>query len=341
MPPPYRSQIFDHGGLVAAMFDALGRGEVMDRATRHQPATRMVPTGAAVIAMVLNGLGFVNQPRDVVPRLFQDTPLARLLAPWLSEAPQRKDEARGHALETLSADDVTARYRLMAATAAERRGRASRVAHLESTSCHVEGHDHSGAEPAAPVVPRRRGESRAQRPARNHVRLALIIEHHAGSPVLRNPRRGNRREVQACGIAACPPPMAASRHAGCASTPRHPHAQQTGHKPWRKPGDPEVLTGKTLCRTTLACEAEAPPALATLAPRLRAPCLHQATLRPLPRDAKRGRPGPGAFPAQGIAIIAGALASSMAAPQPLGAPASCCMLATHERDTTPCPPQEL
>ena len=60
MPHPYRSQILDHLGLVAAMFDELGIGEVIDRATRHQPETRIVTTGEAVNAMVLNGLGFVN-----------------------------------------------------------------------------------------------------------------------------------------------------------------------------------------------------------------------------------------------------------------------------------------
>ena len=66
MPPPYRSQIFDHRGLVAAIFDELGIGEVIDRAPRHQPDTRIVTTGDAVKAMVLNGLGFVNQPLYVV-----------------------------------------------------------------------------------------------------------------------------------------------------------------------------------------------------------------------------------------------------------------------------------
>ena len=54
MPHPYRSQILDHLGLVAGMFDELGIGEVIDRATRHQPETRIVTTGDAVKAMVLN-----------------------------------------------------------------------------------------------------------------------------------------------------------------------------------------------------------------------------------------------------------------------------------------------
>ena len=140
MPHPYRSHILAHRGLVAAMVDALGMGEVIDRATRHQPETRIVTTGDAVTAMVLNGLGFVNQQLSLVPRLFQDKPLSRLLAPLLIEAHQLNDDALGRALDTLDAAAVTARYRLMAATAAERLGLASRFAHLDRTSVHVDGH---------------------------------------------------------------------------------------------------------------------------------------------------------------------------------------------------------
>jgi transposase len=181
------------------MFDALGIGEVIDRVTRHQPETRMVTTGDAVKAMVLNGLGFVNHQLYVVPRFFQDKPLSRLLAPWRIEAHPLTDDTLGRAWDTLYTDDVTALYSLMAATAAERLGLASRFAHLDSTSFHVDGHDNSGEEPAAEVVHSTRGSSRDHRPDLNHVRLELIIEHHAGIPVLMQPLSGNSRAVKACG----------------------------------------------------------------------------------------------------------------------------------------------
>ena len=97
MPPPDRSQLLDHVGLVAGRFDALGMGEVMDRATRHQPDTRIVTTGDAVPAMGLNGLGCVNPPRALVSRVFQDKPPSRLLAPWWIDATPLHDEALGRA----------------------------------------------------------------------------------------------------------------------------------------------------------------------------------------------------------------------------------------------------
>jgi hypothetical protein len=58
--PMYRSQVLDHLGLVAGMFDELGIGEVLDQATKQNPEMRDLTVGEAVKAMVLNGLGFVN-----------------------------------------------------------------------------------------------------------------------------------------------------------------------------------------------------------------------------------------------------------------------------------------
>jgi transposase len=91
MPPPYRSQILDHLGLVAGMFDELGIAAVIDQATQHNPETRLVTVGHAVKAMVLNGLGFVNQQLSRVPRFFHHKPTHRLMAPGI-EAKHLNDD---------------------------------------------------------------------------------------------------------------------------------------------------------------------------------------------------------------------------------------------------------
>jgi transposase len=80
-PPPYRTKVLDHLGLVAGMFDALGIAEVRDQATQQTPERRLVTAGHAVTAMGLNGLGFVTQPLDLVPHFFQNQPTSRLIAP--------------------------------------------------------------------------------------------------------------------------------------------------------------------------------------------------------------------------------------------------------------------
>ena len=119
------------------------------------------------------------------------------------------------------------------------------------------------------------------------------------------------------------------------SAHRQPRAQQTVDKPLRTQGAKDVNACKQRCRTPCAGEADAPQALATFAQGWQATCLQQVALRPTPRDDTRGRPGQGAFPAQVIDMIEGALASSIAAHQPLVNQQSGFMLATHALDNTP------
>jgi transposase len=155
-PAPYRSQVLDHLGLVAGMFDELGIGEVIDQATHHNPERRDLTVGEVVKAMVLNGLGFINQALYLVPRFFQNKPTYRLVSPRIAPEPLN-DDALGRALETLYAYGVTELYSLIAATAAERLGLAPRFGHLDSTSFHVDGRYNSAEEPEAQVVHITRG----------------------------------------------------------------------------------------------------------------------------------------------------------------------------------------
>ena len=79
-PQPYRTQVLDHLGLVAGMFEELGITEVIDQATQQDPEMRIVTAGHAVKAMVLNGLGFINHQLYLVPHFFQNKPISRLIA---------------------------------------------------------------------------------------------------------------------------------------------------------------------------------------------------------------------------------------------------------------------
>ncbi|HZC00045.1 MAG TPA: IS1634 family transposase, partial [Gammaproteobacteria bacterium] len=193
--PPYRSQVLDHLGLVAGMFDELGIGDVLDQATHQNPEMRDLTVGEAVKAMVLNGLGFINQALYLVPRFFQNKPTSRLIAPRVTPA-QLNDDALGRTLDTIYAAGVTPLYSLIAATAAERLGLAPRFAHLDSTSFHVDGRYNSDEEPEDKVVHITRGYSRDHRPDLNQVMLELIVEHQAGIPILMQPLSGNSSDAQ-------------------------------------------------------------------------------------------------------------------------------------------------
>lgn len=193
--PSYQSQVLDHLGLVAGMFDELGIAEISDHATQQDPEMRLVTAGHAVKAMVLNGLGFVNQQLYLVPHFFHNKPTARLIAPAIT-ASQLNDDTLGRALDTLYAYGVTELYSLLAATAAERLGLTPRFAHLESTSFHVDGRYNSDAAPDEQVIHITRGYSRDHRPDLNQVMLELIVEHQAGLPILMQPLSGHSRDAQ-------------------------------------------------------------------------------------------------------------------------------------------------
>jgi transposase len=96
---------------------------------------------------------------------------------------------------------VTELYRLLAATAAERLGRAPRVVHLDTTRVPVDGRYNSDEAPEEPVVPITRGYSRDHRPDVNQVMLELMVEHQAGIPLLMQPLSGNSSDTQGFGEA--------------------------------------------------------------------------------------------------------------------------------------------
>ena len=196
--PTYRSQVLDHLGLVAGMFDELGIGDVIDQATQQNPEMRDLTVGEAVKAMVLNGLGFINQALYLVPRFFQNKPTYRLISPRVAPE-QLNDDALGRALDTLYDYGVTELYSLIAATAAKRLGLSPTYMHLDSTSFHVDGRYNSDEPPAEQVVHITKGYSRDHRPDLNQVMLELIVEHQAGIPVLMKPLSGNSSDPQAFG----------------------------------------------------------------------------------------------------------------------------------------------
>ena len=175
------------------MLEELGITEVIDKATQQDPAMRIVTAGHAVKALVLNGLGFINHQLYLVPHFFQHKPLSRLIAPGM-QASHLNDDTLGRALDTLYETGVTALYRLIAATAARRLGLTPTFSHLDTTSFHVDGRYNRDEPPDEQVVHITPGSSRDHRPDLKQVMLALVVEHQAGIPVLRQPRSGNSHD---------------------------------------------------------------------------------------------------------------------------------------------------
>ena len=98
MEQTYRSQMLDQLGLVAGMFDELGIGDVVDKATQQHPEMPDFTVGEAVQALELKGLRCINQALYLVPKFFHQKPTYRLISPRVAEDP----EAINAALERCS-----------------------------------------------------------------------------------------------------------------------------------------------------------------------------------------------------------------------------------------------
>jgi transposase len=190
MPAAYQSQILDHLGLVAAMFAELGIGDIIDQAIVQDTSKRQVSVGQAVKAMVLNGLGFVNQRLYLVARFFDNKPLERLIGAGV-EATHLNDDVLGRALDALYDVGVTPLYTLMATEACARLGLVPSSVHLDTTSFHVDGRYNSAEPPEETVIHIPQGYSRDHRPDLNQVMLELMVEHQAGIPLWMTPLSGN------------------------------------------------------------------------------------------------------------------------------------------------------
>jgi transposase len=117
----YKSETLEHLGLVAAMFDELGIGELVDELVPQDLSQRRVSVGQALKAMVLNGLGFANRRLYLMPEFFRNKPTERLVGAAV-RAEQLNGKALGKALDRLHDVGLTELYRSIAGRAAQRLG---------------------------------------------------------------------------------------------------------------------------------------------------------------------------------------------------------------------------
>jgi len=192
-PDECQSRNLDHLGLVAGMYDELGIGSLLDRLL---PPRRQVSVGQAVKAMVLSGLGFINQRLYLTPSFFADKPTARLLGAGL-EPEHLNDDTLGRTLDELYEAGVTAVYLQIAPEAMRRLGLGVQACHLDSTRFHTDGRYNSDTGADAGVIHITPGYSRDHRPDLNQASLQLIVDQQAEIPLLMKPLSGNSEDKTA------------------------------------------------------------------------------------------------------------------------------------------------
>jgi transposase len=177
-----------HLGLVAGMCKELKIAETIDQALPS--SGKQISHGTAVCAMILNGLGFVNQRLYLVPKFFCNKPVDRLLGGGIT-AEQLNDDTLGRTLDAIYAYNSTELYAHVAATSCALLGLKPQFAHMDSTSFHVDGQYNADSPPQEGVIRLTKGYSRDHRPELNQCILNLIVESQASIPMHMSAASGN------------------------------------------------------------------------------------------------------------------------------------------------------
>ncbi len=151
MKEDYKSQIIDHLGLVAGMYDQLEIGQVIDEAIPQDNEKRIVSIGQCVKAMVLNGLGFVNNQLYLVPMFFESKPVSRVIGKGV-KAEHLNDDVLGRCLDSLYEYGVSDLFYLVSCHAFRNLNLKAETVHLDSSSFHADGRYNSKDEPEDGVI---------------------------------------------------------------------------------------------------------------------------------------------------------------------------------------------
>src|SRR5881392_1611879 len=144
----YQTERLDHLGIVAGVCREAGIAAWLDAQAGEN--RREVSVGTAVVAMILNGLGFSNRQLYLVPQFFANKPVEHLLGEGIT-ADMLNDDCLGRTLDWLYEHDVTTLFAGLAYQARCHFGIAAQHLHIDTTSFSVSG-DYATKEEGEPVA---------------------------------------------------------------------------------------------------------------------------------------------------------------------------------------------
>lgn len=131
------TDVLDHLGLIAATVDKLGIAKQIDKLL---PMTNRAKTtmGQRASAMILNGLGFIDDRLYMFPKFLENKPVAKLFGADL-KASDFNDDALGRFLDEVHAYGETKLYSEIALPIALRHKLLNKSVHFDTTSLSVYG----------------------------------------------------------------------------------------------------------------------------------------------------------------------------------------------------------
>src|SRR5438132_12952081 len=132
----YQTERLDHLGIVGAVCREAGIAAWLD--AQAAESRRDVSVGTAVVAMILNGLGFTNRQLYLVPQYFANKPIEHLLGAGIT-ADMLNDDCLGRTLDWIYEHDPTTLFAGLALQARQRFGIKAQQVHIDTTSLSVNG----------------------------------------------------------------------------------------------------------------------------------------------------------------------------------------------------------
>lgn len=196
------TDVLDHLGLVAATIDKLGIVKEIDK---HMPMTKGAKTtyGERAMAMILNGLGFMDDRLYLFPQFLQNKPIARLFGKDLC-AKDFNDDALGRFLDAVHEYGENKLFSEIALPIALKYHLLSKSAHFDTTTLTVYGdYDHEFPDESNETMgpPERLAVSKTASPNYGHAKnkrfdlkqmtLLLATTGKSGFPVWMESHSGN------------------------------------------------------------------------------------------------------------------------------------------------------
>lgn len=182
-----QTEVMDHHGLVAAICQDLKIGERINDRIGSKDPRRVVQPGTAVVAMIINGLGFTNRRLYLTPQFYQSKAVDYLFGEELT-ADDLNDHTLGKALDEVAAYGASRLFGEVAFEIGIEENLLGSLAHLDSTSFALHGR-YDGEE--AEVIEVKHGYSKDHRPDLKQVMLSLVMSGSANLPLWMVPEDGN------------------------------------------------------------------------------------------------------------------------------------------------------
>ena len=183
-----QTQALDHHGLVAAMCQELGIQEKIDAKLGPSDPRRVVSAGTAVVAMILNGLGFTNRRLYLTHQFVANKPIEKLLGQNL-QASDVTDYTLGQALDEIADYGSSELFAEVAFDIALSPGLLDRHNHLDTSSLSVHG-EYEQAQPVQ-TIEITHGHSKDHRPDLKQLVLSLVVNGPSSMPLWMEALDGN------------------------------------------------------------------------------------------------------------------------------------------------------